>query len=317
MRLAFLGSPPFALRPFQLLLERGTAPVVLVTAPPRRAGRGRKVAENPLVRLAEAAGIPQLRPSSAKDAAFRRELQAFEPDLGLVVSYGQILVQSLLDLPQQGCINLHGSLLPRWRGASPVQAAILAGDEVSGVCLQRMVLELDAGAVLAEKRLPLSARVRADELFGQLAECGAELLTDFLQKVGDGPLPAGKEQDESEVTFCRKLRRQDGCVDWNQTAAQIDRQVRAYAGWPWAQAQLPGGGEVRLLDGLALAESSSTLGSEHCQAPGTVLCQDRGIVVACAEGVYRIDQLQRPGKAALSSADFLHGFSLKVGDRLQ
>lgn len=296
---------------FRALVEGGLAPCGLVTAPARRAGRGRKEIENELVTIAEAHGIPVLRPDRADDPEFLSAFAALEPELGIVVAYGQILRRALLEIPREGFINLHGSLLPRWRGASPVQAAILAGDEVTGVSVQRVVEALDAGAVLAERAVAIAPTERGDELFSRLSEVGAECLTEFLHSVVDGRLPAGVEQDENLVTECRKIRRPEGEVDWNSSAESIERLVRAMYGWPWAQAWLPGGAAVRLLEGQARPEQSASA------EPGTVLSLDGGLHVATGEGVYRIDRLQRTGKAPLASDEFLRGTPVAVGSRFE
>lgn len=308
LRTVFFGSPPFAVPSFRRLVEGGLAPVGLVTAPARRAGRGRRELENELVTLAEAAGIPVLRPSRADDLEFLMAFRSWEPELGIVVAYGQILRRSLLDIPREGFINVHGSLLPRWRGASPVQAAILAGDAETGVSIQRVVEALDAGAVLAERRIPLDARERGDALFVKLAELGAECLADFVRDLGEGPLPAGEEQDEEAVTVCRKIRRQEGAVDWTRSAQEVDRLVRAMAGWPWAFSRLPGGQEVRILEGVVRGEHGTA-------APGTIVALEPGIQVQCGQGTFQIDRLQRPGKAALASDEFLRGLPVEVGQR--
>ncbi|MBC8329351.1 MAG: methionyl-tRNA formyltransferase, partial [Planctomycetes bacterium] len=277
MRLVFLGSPPFATASFEALCARSEAPVALVTAPPRRAGRGRRQAESPLVLLAEEAGVPVLRPESARDPEFLQAFAALEPDLGVVVSFGQLLVQDFLDIPRFGCVNLHGSLLPRWRGASPIQAALLAGDQATGVCLQKVVLALDAGAVLAERRVPLGPRATAAELAPRLSRLGAELLTAFLDQVGEGPLPAGAEQDESRVTVCRKLKREHARIEWAATAEQLDRQVRAMAGWPVAFAAAPDGPELRVHEAVGAGPGTAA-------APGTALESDDGLGIACRAG---------------------------------
>lgn len=306
LRTVFLGSPPFAVPSFRALVEGGLAPCGLVTAPPRRAGRGRKEIENELVTIAEQRGIPVLRPDRADDPEFLAAFAEWKPDLGIVVAYGQILRRALLDIPREGFINVHGSLLPRWRGASPVQAAILAGDEVSGVSVQRVVEALDAGAVLAEREVALSPTERGDELFARLGEVGARCLAEFVASVGEGPLPAGVEQDEKVVTHCRKIRRLEGVVDWKRSAVEVDRLVRAMYGWPWAQAVLPGGVAVRLLEGQPVEGASN-------EPAGTVLGLDGGIHVATGEGVYRIDRLQRTGKAELQADEFLRGTPIEAG----
>jgi len=222
------------------------------------------------------------------------------------------LRRELLAIPSQGFINLHGSLLPRWRGASPVQAAILAGDSVSGVSVQRVVEALDAGAVLSERSVALAQTERGDELFTRLSRVGAECLFDFLTGLQGSPLPLGLEQDESAVTVCRKIRRQDGEIVWTESAESIDRLVRAMYGWPWAQACLPSGAPVRVLAGEPLPAEAGGQGGNSVQ-PGTVLAIEGGLVVGCGGGSYRIDRLQRTGKAALASDEFLRGTPIEIG----
>ena len=282
-----------------------------MTAPPRAAGRGRQAAANPLAELAAARGIPVLRPESAREAGFQRDFAAWRPQLGVVVSYGQILDDALLAIPAQGCINLHGSLLPRWRGASPVQAALLAGDSRTGVSLQRVVRELDAGAVLAERAVPIAEREEAPQLTARLAELGAALTVDFLAALGDDVLPAGKAQDPAAVTHCRRLRKEDGHLDWQNPAPEVDRRVRAMAGWPVARTRLADGALLRIHRGQPLSAAAAA-------APGTVVAADaEGIRVTCGDGtVYLVEELQREGRARLLAGDFLRGTPLIPGTRL-
>jgi methionyl-tRNA formyltransferase len=304
------------------LLKRADRPLALVTAAARRSGRGRKIVENPLVVLAQTHGLAVLQPESARAADFLQQLRAYDADLGIVVSYGQILSDELLGIPKFGCINVHGSLLPRWRGASPVQAAILAGDTSTGVCVQKVVKKLDAGRVLCSRSLAIAADERGDELFERLSRLSAETLVDFLDQIGEGPLPEGLEQDPESVTICRRIRRLDGEIHWQQPAIQIDALVRAMAGWPWAQAKLPDGQAVRLLRGVALPQckletgpdDTATIGTGTGTAPaGQLLSTEGGLTIACADGAYRVDRLQRPGKAPLDAAEFLRGYNLEIG----
>lgn len=292
---------------FAALVEAGLEIVGLVTSPPRRAGRGRKEVVNPLVELAQTNGIPVLRPESAREADFQQSFAAWHADVGVVASYGQLLDQALLDLPSQGCINLHGSLLPRWRGASPVQAALLAGDTQTGVSLQQMVLALDAGPILAECPTEIGPREEAPELFARLAELGATFLAEFLQdvKTQGGRLPVGKPQAESAVTFCRKVRKEHGVMDWRLSATQIDRLVRAMASWPCAQTELPQGGGLKVHRGHACEGEASS--------PGTIVALQPSLVVSCGEGNYVMEELQREGRGRMSAAEFLRGTPLEVG----
>jgi len=293
------------------MVEAGFEMVGLVTSPPRRAGRGRKEVVNPLVELAQAKGIPVLRPESARDAAFQQDFAHWQADVGVVVSYGQLLDQRLLDLPTQGCVNLHGSLLPRWRGASPVQAAILAGDEQTGVCLQQMVLALDAGPVLAERATPIGPREEAPELFSRLALLGAELLVEFFRDCENagGHLPSGRPQDESAVTLCRKVRKEEGVVDWRKPAQELDRLVRAMASWPCAQTQLPNGDGLKIHRAHVVADFAAA-------SPGTIVALEPELVVACGKGHFALDEVQREGKGRMVASDFLRGTSLSVGTTL-
>jgi methionyl-tRNA formyltransferase len=283
-----------------------------VTAPPRAAGRGRREAPNPLVERAEGSGIPVLRPESARDAGFQREFASWRPQLGVVVAYGQILDDALLAIPEHGCVNVHGSLLPRWRGASPVQAALLAGDARTGVSVQRVVRELDAGAVLAEREVDIGEREEAPALTARLAEQGADLLADFLREIGEGPLPAGVVQDPGQVTHCRRVRKEEGHLDWGRPAAEIDRRVRAMAGWPVARTRMAEEGLLRVHRGRP--DGAAARGGE----PGTVLSADAdGIRVLCGAGsVYRIEEVQRDGRARMRVADFLRGLPLVPGTLL-
>ena len=286
--------------------------VAVVTAPPARAGRGRASLPNFVADEARARGLPVLQPESARAPEFLDALEALRPDLAVVVSYGQILTRRFLDAPRLGCINLHGSLLPRWRGASPVQAAILAGDAHTGVCIQRVVEELDAGAVLAERSTVLGATEDAPALFARLATLGAELLLEFLNGLEPAldVLPAGREQDNALVTQCRKVRKEHGILDWNAPAPQVARQVRAYAGWPVASTRLPDGAVLRILSG-----SAGEFPAPHA-TPGTVLAADEELWIACATGAYRPEVVQREGRARLTTREFLRGTHLEPGARL-
>ncbi len=291
------------------MLGAGLSVVGLVTSPQRKAGRGRKLAPNPMAESAAAAGIPLLRPSSAAAPNFLQDFSAWQADLGVVVSYGQLLSQELLDLPRLGCVNLHASLLPRWRGASPIQAAILAGDQQTGVSLQKMVLALDAGNVLASTSLPLQGSETAPELTATLARVGAEFLVEQLQSFErTKSLPVGTPQEESQVTVCRRIRKEDGVVDWRKSALVVERQVRAMAGWPCAQTTLPTGERLRIHRGHVREFAVPA-------EPGMVVSLEEGIVVACGEGFYCIEEVQRAGKAKISAAEFLRGKALRCGQQ--
>jgi methionyl-tRNA formyltransferase len=310
LRVAFLGSPPFATEVFAALVKGGVEVVGLVTAPPRLAGRGRKQAPNPLADLAKEHGIPVLRPESARDPEFKQSFAEWHADVGVVASYGQILDAEFLAMPRCGCLNLHGSLLPRWRGASPIQAALLAGDLETGVSVQRMVLALDAGNVIAEKRITIAARETAPQLFDRLVAAGSSLILEVMQAgmAADG-FPAGKPQDPSSVTVCKRIHKSEGLLDWSVSVVDIDRRVRAMAGWPCAQTFLPDGTPLKVHRGDLRKDLQTDL-------PGTVISLEGGIEIAGVDGSFVITELQRQGKARLAAKDYLRGAKLAVGERL-
>jgi methionyl-tRNA formyltransferase len=298
--------------PFLAALGSAHEIVGLVTAPPGRAGRGRAPSINPLAEEAARRGLALLQPESARDLAFLAQFAALRPDLAIVVSYGQILPPVFLSTPRLGCINLHGSLLPRWRGASPVQAAILAGDAETGVCLQRVVAELDAGAVLAQRVTSIGPEESAPELQARLAGLGAQLLRDFLAALpaNASALPAGEAQDAARVTLCRKIRKEQAALEWTRPATELQRFVRAMAGWPVARTMLPDGG-VLLVHRSRLASEAAAPA-----APGTLLAVGEEIVVACGGGALAILEGQREGRARLAAAELARGARLQPGDRL-
>jgi methionyl-tRNA formyltransferase len=282
----------------------------LVTAPPARAGRGLAAAENELASAALAHGLPVLRPQRANEPGFIQHFARLQPDLAVVVAYGQILPREFLEVPRLGCVNLHGSLLPRWRGASPVQAAILAGDAVTGVCVQQVVEALDAGAVLARRATPIRSEEDAPQLSARLAALGADLLREFLDGLDEGvaTLPQGEEQAPERVTRCRKIRKEHSALDWSRPAAEIGRFVRAMAGWPVARTALSGGETL-------LVHRGSALDLAHVAEPGSVLRADSDLVVACGGGAFSLEEVQREGRARLPAREFLRGAQVRVGDR--
>jgi methionyl-tRNA formyltransferase len=311
LRVAFLGSPPFATEVFTTLVKGGVEIVGLVTAPQRVAGRGRKEAPNPLVDFAVEQDIPVLRPESARAFDFKASFASWDADVGVVTSYGQILDAELLAIPRCGCLNLHGSLLPRWRGASPIQAALLAGDTETGVSVQRMVLALDAGNVIAEQRCTIGPRETASQLFERLVVAGSALLLDVMRAgLAAGDFPVGHPQDAAAVTVCKRVQKKEGKIDWATPALDIDRRVRAMSGWPGAQTNLPDGMPIQIHMGEIRNDFESA-------APGTVISLDGGIGVACASGTFVITELQRQGKARLAAEDFLRGAKLAVGEVLR
>jgi len=314
VRLVFLGSPPFATPVFERLLASSFRPELVVTPPPRPQGRGRKVASSPVADLARAAGVDCLQPESVRDDAFLTRLRAAEADVFLVVSYGELLREEFLDIPRVVNLNVHPSLLPRWRGASPIQATIWAGDEETGVSIQKVVLELDAGDVLAVRRAPIRAGETAGELAGRLADLSGELVVEALQQVADGSA-AYTPQDPAGVTLCKRIQKEAGRIDWTQGAQEIDRQVRALNPWPAAYTFLPGGKKLAVWRVQPLPVEKGA--SEH--EPGTVLTARQRLTVACGprgEDVLELVQIQAAGKQAMAATDFLRGARFEPQARL-
>ncbi|MBS0576364.1 MAG: methionyl-tRNA formyltransferase [Proteobacteria bacterium] len=298
MRIVFAGTPEFALPSLRAAARHGQV-VAVYTQPDRPAGRGRQLAASPIKQAALNMGLAVRQPSTLRSAQARAELAALQPDLMVVVAYGLILPAKILAIPRQGCWNVHASLLPRWRGAAPIQRAIEAGDAQTGVCLMRMDEGLDTGPVLLSLRTPIDADDTGGSLHNRLAELGAEVLGDALTLLKAGMRPAAIPQASAGVAYARKLEKSEARLDWNDAAEVLARKVRAFNPWPIAEADLAGE-RVRIHDARALASS-------HAAAPGTVLSANRdGIDVACGNGVLRLLIVQREGGRAIAAGDYLN-----------
>ena len=297
MRVIFAGTPDFSVPVLQTLLDSQHELVAVYTQPDRPAGRGRKLKPGPVKQLAEACGIPVYQPASLKDAGSQQELAALQPDLMVVVAYGLLLPQAVLDVPGLGCVNLHASILPRWRGAAPIQRAILAGDSESGVCLMQMEAGLDSGPVLAAVRIPIAADETGGSLHDRLSLLAAELLAKHLGDLAGRHLTA-VIQDESQVTYAHKLDKAEASIDWQQDAVAIERRVRAFNPWPVAQAQYEGK-SLRIWSAMAI---------DHVEgSPGTVVAAGKhGIDVVCGQGCLRLLEIQLPGGKRLDAAAFIN-----------
>ncbi|MBW3549701.1 MAG: methionyl-tRNA formyltransferase [Proteobacteria bacterium] len=306
MKLVFAGTPDFAVPSLRAAAQRNEV-VAVYTQPDRPAGRGRGMTPSPVKRAALELGLPVLQPDNFKGAEAREALRALQPDLMVVVAYGLILPQAVLDIPTHGCWNVHASLLPRWRGAAPVQRAIQAGDRETGVCLMQMEKGLDTGPVLLSQALAIGAEETGGQLHDRLAALGAQTLADGLGLLRAGLRPVAQPQPATGVTYAHKLDKAEARLDWHRPATELARTVRAFNPWPMAEALLAGE-RVRLHDALALPLAQPA-------APGTVLAAGRdGIDVACGEGALRIRVLQRDGGRAITAADYLNGRrDLQVG----
>ncbi|MDQ7301027.1 methionyl-tRNA formyltransferase [Stenotrophomonas sp. Sm0581] len=281
--------------------------MAVYTQPDRPAGRGRGLAPSPVKLEAVARGIPVYQPESLKGEAAQQQLRELQPDLMVVVAYGLILPKAVLAIPTHGCWNVHASLLPRWRGAAPIQRAIQAGDAKTGVCLMQMEAGLDTGPVLLHQELPIAATDTGGQLHDKLAELGAQVLSDGLGLLRAGIKPIARPQPEQGVTYAHKLDKAEARLDWAQDAGALARTVRAFNPWPIAEATLAGE-RVRIHGAVALE-------ADHGQAPGTVLAAGRdGIDIACGQGALRLRVLQREGGKAITAADYLNARrDLRVG----
>jgi methionyl-tRNA formyltransferase len=324
LRIVFFGTPEFAVRSLDALLASRHEVVGVVTQPDRPRGRGQRVSPSPVKTTAEAAGLPVWQPDKLRDEQFLDALRDLSPDLGVVAAYGRLLPEPLLALPGLGLINVHASLLPRHRGASPLQHAILAGDSETGVTIMRVVKALDAGGMLARRATPIDPDETAGVLEARLAELGAALLVETLDPLERGDV-IETPQDESQVTYAGRLTKLDGLIGWDASARAIHDRVRAFAPWPHAFTFLDGTRyvvhETRPFDSAAAAWKSTGAGSEPSgatsAAPGVVLAGPRGhlLVAAANRTIVEILRLQEEGRRIVSARELLAGRPIPPGAR--
>lgn len=304
LRLAFMGTPDFSVSILDALVAAGHEVVCVYSQPPRPAGRGQQLQASPVHRRAEALGIPVRTPKSLRKAEEQAEFAALNLDCAIVAAYGLILPQAILDAPRLGCVNVHASLLPRWRGAAPIQRSILAGDAETGVTIMQMDAGLDTGAMLLKDALPITARMNAADLHDALAEMGARLMVAALPGIADGSLPP-VPQPEAGVTYAAKLSKDEGRLDLTRPAPELDRQVRGLTPWPGTWIDLANGEKLKVLEAQVVEGSG---------APGTLL--DTAPTLACGEGALRLIRVQRPGKGPVDGAAFLRGYTHQIGGKL-
>jgi methionyl-tRNA formyltransferase len=296
MRIVFAGTPEFAVPSLRAAAHRAEI-VAVYTQPDRPAGRGRGLTPSPVKLEAIKRGIPVLQPENFRGVAAKDALRALQPDLMVVVAYGLLLPQSVLDIPVHGCWNVHASLLPRWRGAAPIQRALEAGDARTGVCLMQMEKGLDTGPVLLEQALDIAPDDTAGSLHDLLAELGARVLADGLGLLRAGIHLPARPQPQEGATYARKLDKAEARLDWNDPAVQLANRVRAFHPWPVAEAVLDGE-RVRI-------HAAQVLDEAHAALAGSMLRATReGIDVACGDGVLRITQLQREGGRTITAGDY-------------
>ncbi|MDQ7080433.1 MAG: methionyl-tRNA formyltransferase [Paracoccaceae bacterium] len=301
MRIIFMGTPDFSVPVLDALVETGHDIAAVYTQPPRPAGRGKKERPSPVHARARALGLMVRHPLNFRDPAEIDAFSALKADVAVVVAYGLILPQPVLDAPRKGCLNIHASLLPRWRGAAPIQRAIMEGDARTGICIMQMEAGLDTGPVLLRRETEIRPDDTAGSLHDRLSEMGATAIVEALARLDSlTPIP----QPAGGVTYAAKIDKAEARIDWTRPAIEIDRHIRGLSPFPGAWCE-QGGTRLKLL----LSRVSAGNG-----APGTVL--DDSLTVACGEGAVQLLRLQRAGRGAMEAAEFLRGTPLKAGDRL-
>jgi len=313
LRVVFMGTPELACASLAALLGApGIEVVAVVTQPDRPKGRELKLQPSPVKVMAEAAGIPVLQPERAREASFLEELRRLEPDLVAVAAYGQLLPQDLLDLPRHGCLNVHTSLLPRYRGAAPIQWAILNDDPETGVTIMKLDAGLDTGAILSQRSTPISPEDTAETLYDRLASLGAKLLVESIPPYVAGQLQPRPQPSEG-VVYAPKIKKTDGLIDWNQSARSIWNRVRGLRPWPGAFTWIEDGHGRHLLK----LWGAEPVGHSGAESPGQVIeAGPEGVLVACGQNALRITELQREGGRRLSAREYLAGHSVFPGCRL-
>lgn len=310
LRVVFFGTPQFAVPTLELILASRHTVVAAVTQPDRPSGRGQRVSHGPVKATALAAGVPVLQPTTLKDEGVVAQLAALGADIGVVAAYGKILTEAVLATPRLGMINVHASLLPRHRGAAPIHRAIIAGDAVTGVTIMRVVKALDAGAMLATVTRGIGPDETSEDVEVDLAALGATLLVHTLDRLAIGPIEE-TPQDDQASTYAQRLTKDDGIVDWRQSAADIHNQIRGLHPWPHAFSFIQG---RRVILWRSRVTADAPAGSPV--APGTIVAIDTAAIeVATGAGVLRITELQAEGKKVLAARDFIAGHQLVVGDR--
>ncbi len=302
MKIVFAGTPDFAATSLKALIEQctnsGNEIVAVYTQPDRKAGRGKKISMSPVKELALTHNISVEQPVNFKEQADRDILAQYDADLMIVVAYGLLLPQSVLDTPKQGCINVHGSLLPRWRGAAPIQRAIEAGDSESGITIMQMEAGLDTGPMLLKAVTEITSNETGSSLHDKLAIQGATLLTEAIDKITANQIEPEIQNDEL-ATYAHKLNKQEGQINWQASASSIERKIRAFNSWPICTAQIEGQ-TIRVWQAEVVDNITDEL-------PGTILRTDKaGILVACDEGLLRLTHLQMPGSKMMSAKDLLN-----------
>ena len=299
-----MGTPDFAVPSLKKLIEKGYDVKLVVTQPDKPAGRGKKVTPPPVKVVAEKAGIPVYQPEKVKEnSELKKKLLEIEPDLIVVAAYGKILPEWLLNLPKHGTINVHASLLPKYRGASPIQWALLNGEEETGVTIMKVIPELDAGDIISQKRVKIEKEDNAKTLHDKLSEVGAELLVETIPLYISGKLKPVPQREE-EATYCPQIRKEMGKIDWSESAEKIFNKIRAFTPWPSAYTTFRGK-RVKILKAEPVEGSGR---------PGEVIKTGRELTVATGKGALRIERLRPEGRKEISGEEFVRGYRVKEGD---
>lgn len=301
MRLVFMGTPDFASTALTALIDAGHTILAVYSQPPRPAGRGQDLRKSPVHMLAERRGLTVRHPTSLKEADVQAEFAALKPDIAVVAAYGLLLPKAVLVAPRLGCLNIHASLLPRWRGAAPIQRAILAGDTYSGITIMKMDDGLDTGAILRCERLEIDPQMNAGALHDALADLGAKCIVATLAQ----PLPAATPQPTEGITYAAKISATEAKIDWSRPALEIERQIRAFAPMPGAWCLLEDGTRLKILAADIVNQTG---------IPGQIL--NGNLIVGCGDKALQLRQVQKAGKKAMSAHDFLLGQKMSVGATL-
>ena len=323
MKIVFMGTPDFAVTTLQALIESGHEVIAAVSQPDKPFGRKAELRPTPVKAAAEVAGIPVLQPRRLRDPEFTEKLEQLAPDVIVVAAYGKIIPKFILELPRYGCVNVHASLLPKYRGAAPIQWAILDGEPETGVSIMQMNEGLDEGDILNMSRVAISDTETGGSLFDKLAAEGGRLLVETLQLLEEGKIRPEKQPADSPTPYARMIVKEDGLIDWKRSAAEIERQVRGLDPWPGAYTRLDGK-MFKILRSHVLAEGETNVSgydkmnqNENVLAVGSVLAAGKeGIDVCTGDGILRVTEVQLEGKKRMAAADFLRGHAIEPGLQL-